>query len=166
MSKDVRIRTCAGSDVDEIVRIHRASLSLLFGTNLNSLKEPDVFKREWLKRLADPNLNIWVAQYDSTRIFGFVQRRTESGVMEIVSMYVDPNARGRGVGSRLINEALNYAAQGSSKAIVWVWEENFLALQFYKNHGFVTSSQSRTRTILWSNRNIREIMLHKACSAE
>lgn len=61
----------------------------------------------------------------------------ECSTTRISTLYVRPRKQGRGVGSALLEHALNFA-QASGDASVWltVNSENTSALRFYLKHGF------------------------------
>lgn len=59
------------------------------------------------------------------------------GVFEIWRIYVDPAARGRGIGGRLLAFAEGYAReQGYTRAVIWAFRENARAGAFYQSRGY------------------------------
>lgn len=60
---------------------------------------------------------------------------------EIHEIFVHPKYRGQGVGSILIDKAMNYAASKGRKIMgLWVGVKNFHAREFYKRRGFVEAA--------------------------
>ncbi len=58
-------------------------------------------------------------------------------VLEIHEIFVLPEFKGKGIGSKLLNTVLEYGKrQGRKIAGLWVGEHNFEAFNFYKAHGF------------------------------
>jgi GNAT superfamily N-acetyltransferase len=58
-------------------------------------------------------------------------------VVELVSMYVRPNARGRGVGEALVATVLGWAQDRGAKTVhLWVTESNAHARALYERCGF------------------------------
>ena len=52
-------------------------------------------------------------------------------------MWVDPTVRGRGVGARLVDAAIEWAlANECSTVTLWVMRSNDSALRLYERHGF------------------------------
>ena len=69
----------------------------------------------------------------------------EPEVVELVSMFVRPQARGRGVGEAVIDAVAGWARQqGASTVHLWVTEANSRARLLYERCGFtVTANASR-----------------------
>ncbi|MEO6795510.1 MAG: GNAT family N-acetyltransferase [Candidatus Dormibacter sp.] len=61
---------------------------------------------------------------------------TDAGA-ELISMWVDPRARGHGVGDRLVGAVLGWATGEAHGAVaLWVAEGNLPAERLYRRHGF------------------------------
>lgn len=91
----------------------------------------------------------YTARDDSTnQLLGFVQLNRFSqepcleikppNTIELQRIYTDSNAHSRGVGSKLMSQALGYATENGYQAIwLGVWEENLKAQKFYmQRHHF------------------------------
>jgi ribosomal protein S18 acetylase RimI-like enzyme len=71
-----------------------------------------------------------------------------SGIGEILALYVDPPAWGRGVGRQLIAEArATLSRQGFAEASLWVLTGNSRAQNFYRADGWLQDRDGRTETI-------------------
>ena len=56
---------------------------------------------------------------------------------ELRAIYVDPPAQGAGVGSALLDAAVEaLRANGHAEAFLWTFEANGLARAFYERHGW------------------------------
>ena len=56
---------------------------------------------------------------------------------ELRALYVDPPAQGAGVGSALLDAAVDaLRASGHAEAFLWTFEANGLARAFYERHGW------------------------------
>lgn len=81
---------------------------------------------------------LWVAEIDCVPV-GILFARVDEDVtvVEIGAMWVRPLVRGNGVGSGLLEAALDWARSCSvRRAELWVTESNFAAVSLYERHGF------------------------------
>lgn len=66
----------------------------------------------------------------------------EPGVVELVSMWVRPRARGRMVGSALITAVADWARDRGARALhLWVTEANKPARRLYERSGFTPTGE-------------------------
>ncbi len=84
----------------------------------------------------------------------------EPGVIELVSMWVRPRARGLGVGEALIAAVADWARTAKNAAILhlWVTESNKPARLLYERHGFEPTGE---RQPLPSNPVLVEIAMSR-----
>ena len=66
--------------------------------------------------------------YDDGLVKGFVEIKHQ----EICKLYVDPFMQSKGIGSQLIN----YAIESKDVSYLWALEKNTRAVAFYQKHGF------------------------------
>jgi len=67
----------------------------------------------------------------------------EEGAAELISMWVAPFARGRGVADALVGEVMGWArAQRAPKLVLGVVEDNARARNFYRRLGFLDTGAS------------------------
>ena len=60
-----------------------------------------------------------------------------SRAASLTSLWVDPSARGKGVGDALIATVMAWAkAAGNNQLLLWVTETNAHAEKLYERHGF------------------------------
>lgn len=68
--------------------------------------------------------------------------RHETGGQEIVGMWVDPDARGRGIAASLVQALADRAAvDGAPSIALWVADGNDVARRVYERCGFVATGQ-------------------------
>jgi ribosomal protein S18 acetylase RimI-like enzyme len=90
----------------------------------------------WRSRLQAVAFNV-VAERDRTAV-GMVSAEMGSDAVELISMWVSPDARGAGVGDALIESVLQWSvAIGQARVTLRVFEENAPAVALYRGHGFV-----------------------------
>ncbi len=139
------VRTAQRADIDELaqvdVRAWRAAYADIFPPHtLDGLSvRRALIKWSWVVARRRARDLVLVAEVDG-RIAGFCQagpaRDDSATVAEIYTIYVDPHAWRRGVGSALMEVALSWLAPRYERAVLWVVRENAPARRFYEAHGF------------------------------
>ena len=85
----------------------------------------------------------WVATVGGA-VEGFLLARVISNECEILNLAVSPGWRRRGLGARLLSEALEFARRGGSqRCYVEVRASNQSGIDFYRRHGFVQIGRRR-----------------------
>lgn len=109
-----------------------------FGTQLASWQGEGDREERWRARLAIPGSYNIVAVLDEKPV-GMASGvpSPEAGVVELISMWVAPTARGRGVGDFLIACVQRWAiGQGARLMRLAVAENNHHAIALYRRNGF------------------------------
>ncbi|PFG32713.1 GNAT family N-acetyltransferase [Sanguibacter antarcticus] len=141
---DVTIRPAAVSDAETIARIHVASwreayAGIVPATYLASLDE-EFRKNRWTEILTGDGSRTWIAEVDR-RTVGFAStglsrdEDAEPGDQELYSIYLDPEAWGRGVARELMRTVIAELPDGVPLSL-WVLADNERAQHFYRRHGF------------------------------
>ena len=100
-------------------------------------------EQEWRRRLVQRT--VFMAEAANQRV-GLVAGigRARPGEAELVSMWVAPAWRGRGVGDRLVEAVLAWAAgEGFTSVRLWVANGNTRAERLYARHGFDATGRSQ-----------------------
>jgi GNAT superfamily N-acetyltransferase len=107
----------------------------------------------WRQQLRElpPSCPIWVAERDG-RIVGLCNtapdRGGEPGTGELLSLYLEPDAVGTGVGAALMRHALaDLRARGYRAALLWVLEANERARRFYEKGGWRPDGGIKTEDV-------------------
>lgn len=70
----------------------------------------------------------------------------EAEVTELISLWVDPAARGRGVGDRLVEDIVRWARRsGAATLRLSVMDSNRAARALYERHGFRDAEEPVTQ---------------------
>lgn len=117
---------------------------------------------QWQKRLdAGP---MFIAYLDGKAVGlsgGFVE---EDGGYELVSMWVDPVARGKRVAEQLVNVVVSWArGLGATRLHLWVTDGNVSAQRLYERLGFAYTGE---RQELPSNPQLTEIGMAKTLTED
>jgi ribosomal protein S18 acetylase RimI-like enzyme len=105
-----------------------------FGSRLADWQGDGDAEARWRTRLRDIAYNM-VAVLDGEPA-GMISGTAGSPV-ELLSLWVAPCARGRGVGDALVRAVLAWAARRDEATQLAVYEPNARAIALYERHGFV-----------------------------
>ena len=141
---DVTIRPATANDASAIARIHIASWREAYAgivpeAYLASI-EPASRERRWTEILSGSDHRTWIAEVDR-RTVGFASvgpsrdEDAEPGDQELYSIYLDPEAWGRGVARELMRTLLAELPARTPLSL-WVLADNERARHFYRRHGF------------------------------
>ena len=145
------IETATLSDLPGLVGL----LQVLFAQEREFTPDPDLQRRGLELILADPRVGrIFVARagcalLGMVSLLATVSTALGAPVGWLEDMVVRPDARGRGVGSRLIAHALEHArANGLARVTLLTDGDNADARRFYRRHGFAPSEMVAMRCVL------------------
>lgn len=116
-----------------------------FGTTFAEARErPDACWVEWAQRSAESDEQaMFLAWRDGEPrgIAGTFAR--EDGVWQVISMWVDPQARGGGVGRNLLDAVVGFAREhGAAEIVLSVTDGNGAARTLYERYGFADTGES------------------------
>jgi len=90
--------------------------------------------RAWIRDAVLPRTEVWVAvEHADAAPIGFVSIEGA----ELHHLYVAPSHQGRGVGTRLLRQAM---ARSPGRLALYVFQRNTAARAFYRSHGFAEIS--------------------------
>lgn len=109
-----------------------------FGSKLADWQGSRDREERWRARLAIPGSATFAATLDGIPVAVAGSIPVEADVVELVSVWVAPHARGRGVGDLLIRAVTAWAAKaGFAHVRLAVLPSNAPAITLYERHGFV-----------------------------
>ena len=111
-----------------------------FSTRYDDMvREPDSTWREWVAEAADGGQKALFVAEENGRWLGVVGGfvRVDPQEVQLISMWVDRAARGRGIARDLIRELARWTEErGSSRVVLFVQEANEPAQHLYARAGF------------------------------
>ena len=111
-----------------------------FSTRYDDMvREPDTTWRDWVGEAALGDQKALFVADEEGRWLGVVGAfvRVDPSEVQLISMWVDPAARGRGIAQDLIRAVAAWARdRGSTKVVLFVQEANEPAQQLYERAGF------------------------------
>ncbi len=113
----------------------------------------------WRQRVAGGGLFLaWIPEVSAAEPAGMAAGyQAVAGTVELVSMFVRPQARGRGVGEALIDAVTGWARERDATSVhLWVTETNKHARLLYERCGFSVTAE---RQPLPSNPALGEVGL-------
>jgi GNAT superfamily N-acetyltransferase len=138
----IRLRVCGEDDWALWRDIRLAALAeapSAFGSTLADWQDAD--ESRWRERLRSVPYNV-VVELDGTPA-GMASGVPEDHAILLISMWVAPFARGRGVGDRLIESVAGWARDRDARSVVLdVVSDNLPALALYLRNGFVDAGAS------------------------
>lgn len=149
---DVDVRPATRDDIGGIVRIAERSWEHDY---------PDILSREtaaegvheWYSegRLASElrgeDARIFVAE-DGDGVMGFVHTARTDGEGDVLRLYVDPGHRGEGIGSALLDRAVEYLFdRGAERVRAMVLAANEPGHEFYRTQGFERAPETEETEI-------------------
>ncbi len=136
---NLTIRKAIDSDFQNIKELVN---QLYDGLDVKDGKEKDFKIDKFKKFLKDPRLKIYVADIDG-KVIGYLTINFNKALLDIGTtaiideLVVHKNYRGRGIGNRLVDNAVRKARElGCSEIGVGTECENEKAREFYKRCGF------------------------------
>lgn len=132
-----------------------ALLSALFAQEAEFTPNPETQAKGLARIIVDPKLGTILVARDAERILGMVNLlftvSTALGerVALLEDMVVTPQARGAGVGSQLLTQAIAFArTQGCKRITLLTDADNEAAQRFYEKHEFALSGMLPMRLSL------------------
>ena len=162
---EVAIRPAEAKDAEDIASVHaaawRAAFTFLPSRFLDAMTVSAVLEM-WKGELLGPTTPMFVALNDGC-VVGFLQVRVDSHEGEVMSLYVDPSAWGRGVGSTLLAFGEAWLADhGVDTAVLWTAEESQQSRRFYEHRGWVASGDEQTQYLGPADVALHEIRYRKS----
>jgi ribosomal protein S18 acetylase RimI-like enzyme len=124
-------------------------------------REAGFTEPDWLRRVGSGDSFLaYVPELGAAPVGIVGGYEAEPGTIELISMWVSPAARGRGIGQALVEAVVGRAgAMGMSRVHLWVAESNRNARLLYERCGFQPTGE---RQPLPSNAQVTEIAMDRS----
>ena len=139
----VSVRAVAAGDWELMRDVRLAALleaPHAFGST--HAREAAFTEEQWRGRISERSATFLAYVPDMPEPAGLAGVYVEDGVADLVSMWVRPDARGRGVGESLVRAAAGWGKDhGHGTLHLWVTESNEPARRLYERCGFAATGQ-------------------------
>lgn len=133
----VRIRPYEHGDIDYVIDCHQELYHKDYGFNSSFRGYVEKPVRDFHSRRDPAWEQMWIAELDGQPVGAIAIVRAEEHIAQLRWFFVDPRARGRGLGSSLIGTALDFCRERNyHRVILWTADVLKVSRRMYAAHGF------------------------------
>jgi DNA-binding MarR family transcriptional regulator/N-acetylglutamate synthase-like GNAT family acetyltransferase len=148
-TSDIVLRAPRPGDVGWAIERHGALYANEYGWNIEFEALVAKLFAEFIAEQERKHERMWIAEIDGERVgCVFVVRNAQDrSVAQLRCLLVDPKARGKGVGARLVKECIAFArAAGFKRMMLWTNDVLTSARRIYEAEGFKLVESNRHRS--------------------
>lgn len=143
---EVRLRTHRPGDVGWIIERHGAVYQQEYGWGFGFEALVAEIGAHFLKNFDSKRERCWIAELGAEPVGSVALVRQTMKTAKLRLLLVEPKARGRGVGRRLVAECIDFArAAGYGKLVLWTQSNLIAARKLYADLGFRRLKSERHR---------------------
>ena len=136
-ARQVQLRAHRPGDMGWVVERHGALYSREYGWNEEFEALVAGIAAEFIRTLDPARERCWIAEAEGRRLGCVFLVAGDAGAAKLRLLLVEPQARGLGLGRRLIDECLKFArAAGYRRVLLWTQENLAAARHLYQAAGF------------------------------
>jgi DNA-binding MarR family transcriptional regulator/predicted N-acetyltransferase YhbS len=143
-SEPIALRPLASGDYGWVVHRHGALYAEEYGWDQNFEALVAQIVADYIKHRDPKREGAWIAEVDGEPAGCVFCTKKEEGVAQLRLLLVEPWARGRGIGSRLVAECLGFAKRvGYERIMLWTNDVLTDARRIYERAGFTLGDEER-----------------------
>lgn len=136
--EDLSLRDMAPTDLEWLVDRHRVLYAESDGFDDSFGVLVEKILREFLATRDPAQDRAWIAEVDGRRLGSIFCVRTDCpGVAQLRLLFLEPEARGLGLGQLLLGKCIDFArASGNHTLRLWTHDTHRSAIRLYQRNGF------------------------------
>ncbi len=147
LARQLTLRAHRPGDMGWVVQRHGEIYHQEYGWNEEFEALVAEITAEFVRKLDVTRERCWIAEHDGRRVGCIFLVAKDTATAKLRLLLVDPDARGLGVGRKLVAECVRFAgAAGYRKIVLWTQETLTAARHLYSEAGFVKTAREPHRS--------------------